>query len=315
VDGENVICLPLDSPQGQFHLARARYVFVREHPGDASYGHFSPKRHDIVHVGGVPLRPFPELPEVAAEETPYRAVVASSRMQALAATQAFAPMSLEDVWLTGAPRNDLLLAPSADLPEDLRTQQEALVDLLSGRPLLLFAPAYDIAGAERGYGLLGQDVVDALAAWCGRHDGVVGFYDDVRDRSRLLARALDPLHGWNLRRLGFEEHVVVDRVASTLVTDLSARAVDFAATGKEVVVWADARVRSQMFHDPEVLPAHVVSDTASLTAALDAVFTPQDPDQHAVRSAQRRLLFSRLDQRNCERLVRRLRTDYVRAGR
>lgn len=324
VDGENVVCLPLESRQGQFHLARARFVFVRERPGDRAYGHHSPRNHHIIQLGGVPLRPFPATATTAtagsAENgdaplpSPYRAVVTGSQMQALAAAQAYAPLGLDDVWTTGMPRNDLLLRSSADLPADLRRQEEALAGRLQGRPLLLFAPAFDIADPGRGYPLVDRDVLDGLTTWCERTGGVVGFYDDVRDRARQLARVLDPLEGWNLRKLGIDEHVVVDRVATGLVTDLSPRAVDFAASGKEIVLWADDRVRSRLYFDPESLPVRVVADADTLGNALDDICTPLPSDLAAARATQRRMLVGVLDDRNSERLVRRIRTGYIRAA-
>ena len=317
VEGENVVCLPLESRHGQTHLARARFVFVREIPGDRVYGHFSPRNHHIIQLGGVPLRAFPMDTAESGEPpppSPYRAVVTGSRAQALAATQAFAPLGLDDVWLTGAPRNDLLLRASAELPPDLRRQEEELLRLLRGRPLLLFAPAYDRVGPERGYRLVGRDVLDALVAWSERHGGVVGFSDDVRDRSRELSRMFDPLGGWNLRRLGIDDHTVIDRVATSMVTDLSARAVDFAATGKELVLWVDDRSRAQLYYDPETLPAVIVYDAAGLASALDEVSSPSRADLTALRVAQRRTLFQVLDDRNSQRLVRQLRTSYVRAS-
>ncbi|CAN5495793.1 hypothetical protein BH10ACT10_BH10ACT10_16690 [soil metagenome] len=305
LDGENVVVLPLESPEGQFLLARSRYVFVRELPGDASYGWFSPGNHDIVHVGGVPLRSFPApAADTSPGESPYRAVVAGSPAQALAAAQAFAPLPLADVWQTGAPRNDLLLRASADLPDDLRRQEEELTVALAGRPLLLFAPAFDRGGAGPVYRSTDRDVVEALSGWCERHGGVAGYYDDPRDRTRELSRVLEPVGALNLRRLGVTDHVVVDRVATLLLTDVSARAVDFAATGRAIVLLLDATSEDELFHDPGLLPVHVVRDRGDLAAALE--LPPVDAGDRT------RLLFSTLDQGSSGRLVRRIRADYLR---
>jgi hypothetical protein len=316
VDGANVVSLPLGSRAGQLALARCRYVFVREVPGDEVCGWFSPQHHDVVNVGGVPLRPFPEPGESAYAAKPgmkpYRAVVTSSPLQALTAVAAYPSLLLEDAWQTGAPRNDLLLRSVEALPADLREQQQRLTGQLHGRPLLLFAPAYDRGG---GYRLVGDDVVEVLEEWGRQRRGVVGFYDDVRDRARSLARALDPIGAINLGRLGILDHVIVDRVATALVSDFSARAVDFFATGREVVLWVDERVRATGYHDPVSLPATLVQDAESL---LDALLRLPSHDAGPVQvedPALRRHFFATLDDRNSARLVRRIRTDYIGGGR
>ena len=310
VEGANVVCLPLESQRGQRMLARSRYVLVREVPGDETLGWFSPRAHQVVNLGGVPLRPFPALgePHVALPPgtSPYHAVVTGSPQQALAATHAYAPLALEAAWQTGPPRHDLLVRPCERLPADLRHQEEVLVRRLGGRRLLLFVPAFDRAH-DRSYPLLSPEVVAALAAWSDASDGVIGFYDDVRDRSRLLAQALDPLGGLNLRRLGVEDHVVADRVAAAMVSDVSARAVDFFATGRPVVLCVDERER--LYHDLGSLPAVVVPDAEGLRRVLLTDFGTWDTSE--VLGAARRAFFSTLDDRNAQRLVRRLRREYV----
>jgi hypothetical protein len=117
---------------------------------------------------------------------------------------------------------------------------------------------------------------------------------------------LEPVGALDLRRLGVSDHVVVDRAATLLLTDVSARAVDFAATGRSIVMLLDEMSDGELFHDPGLLPVHVVRDPRELARTLDL-----PPPAAADRT---RLLFPVLDRGNAARLVRRIRSDYVHLG-
>ena len=313
VDGENVVVVPFESPQGTRLMARCRYVFVRESPGEETYGLFSPRRHRIVNLGGVPLRPFPDRRSGLRPQdsgSPYHAVVVSSRLQAMAASQAYAPLPATATWRTGAPRNDLLLKARADLPDDLRRQEDRLVAEVGDRHLVLLAPAHDRCDPERSYGFLDPETAHRLDEWCTRRDVVLGYHEDPRDRSRGISRRLVGDARIDLGRLGIDELVVADRVAAGLVTDLSTRAVDFAATGKHVVLVADPAADRAVFHDLDTtFPATVVRDPADLVPLLENVFEPPDPSIDPVVTMRRRLFFAHIDDLNAERLVRRVRRD------
>nr|WP_302053595.1 CDP-glycerol glycerophosphotransferase family protein [Nocardioides panacis] len=97
-----------------------------------------------------------------------------------------------------------------------------------------------------------------------------------------------------------------------MVTDLSARAVEFAATGKPMVVF-DERINrpGDLLHDVhEVLPAAVAHDFETFAAALERMF---DPASDEPREFRRRLFVEHLDVHSARRLVNRVRGSYLRS--
>jgi hypothetical protein len=179
---------------------------------------------------------------------------------------------------------------------------------------VLFAPAYDRGGGAAPYRSLRPDVVEGLVAWAERRGVVLGFHDDLRDRARRLSQALEQAPVVHLRRLGVTDHVVVDRVAAVMLSDLSARVVDFAPTRRPVVLLVDGATRAELLHDPALLPVRAVGAPADLPGALDEALDevlhgPQATGAPA--DLRTRALSGVPDTRNAARLVRRVRQDYL----
>jgi hypothetical protein len=307
LDGENVTIVPLLSRAGQHLLARSSHVFVHEAPGECAPPLVPARLHRIINLAQVPLEHVVPAADVSPRRR-YHAVVTSSRLAALTAQAAFQPLDREDVWVTGDPRNDHLFGPSELLPADLREEEERLRAAVGDRRLVLVEPTF--RGGDRPYRHLNQPELDWLQGWCARHDVVLGFRDHPSDRRRHLAQVLSPIGALNLARSHYPSLEVVDRVAAGLVTDLSARPVEFAATGRPMVV-VDERIDrpSDLLHDvQELLPAAVAHDFETLAAALERMF---DPAGAALRESRRRLFVEHLDALGARRLVNKVKQSYV----
>ncbi len=165
---------------------------------------------------------------------------------------------------------------------------------------MLVEPTY--RGGPEAYRRFDQPELDWLSGWCARHDVVLGFRDHPSDRARQLTQVLWSLGALNLTRNRFPSLEVVDRVAAGLVTDLSARAVEFAATGKPMVVFDERSDRpGDLVHDVHaVLPAAVAHDFETFAGALEKMFDPADD---ALRESRRRLFVEHLDVLSARRLV------------
>ncbi|MFI5425631.1 rhamnan synthesis F family protein [Aeromicrobium sp. UC242_57] len=59
VTGENVVIVPIDSPEGDFHLLRSGQVFVKHGPSVNLSRRIDPKTHNVVNLWhGIPLKRF-----------------------------------------------------------------------------------------------------------------------------------------------------------------------------------------------------------------------------------------------------------------
>ncbi|WP_340539437.1 CDP-glycerol glycerophosphotransferase family protein [Nocardioides sp. GXZ039] len=320
VSGENVVVVPLLSPEGQWHAVRSRFVFVKHAPRINLPYPLVPEAHDFVNLWhGIPLKRFGmaslEAPAVAdtiiEHHRACRSVITSSAADTLAMAAAFYPLTTSHMWQTGLPRNDFVVRPTADLPADLAAQRERLIAEVDGRRLVMFLPTFKKDQADAYYRFTPEDL-ERLEAWMRRHDAVLGIREHMADQARVYSSMLAPLNPINLSSRRYPDLEVLYAAADALISDYSSCLVDFMLTGKPVLSFAYDLERYSgeergLFYDlDEVLPGPVCRTAAELADALDDVFTPLTAAQREEYDWKRRLFFEHLDDGNARRVVRRV---------
>src|SRR5690606_5506502 len=292
VAGENVVVVPLDSAEGQYHLLRSGQVFVKHSPSINAKWPLSPDLHNFINLWhGIPLKRFgyasmdmvDKLEWVARENRSCRAVISSSKMDTLAMASAFYPLSYREIWPTGLPRNDFILRAESRLPSDLRAELGRLRAALGGRGLVLFCPTVKNA---QGDGYYHFDAAEAgfLRDWLARNGAVLGVREHMADKARTYSRMLSSLSPLDLSSARYPNIEVLYREAALLLTDYSSCAIDFMLTGRPVVSFAydhDHYAGSErgLFYDLEhVFPGPVCRDFGQLAQALEDVFEQPDAD-------------------------------------
>jgi CDP-glycerol glycerophosphotransferase (TagB/SpsB family) len=325
VSGENVVVLPLTSPEGQAHAVRSRFVFIKHAPTVNVPYPLDPDQHDFVNLWhGIPLKRFGMASvdastndKVVAEHLGCRSVVTSSAIDTLAMTAAFHPLTREHMWQTGLPRNDFVVRATADLPPDLAAQRTRLLDELDGRRLVMFLPTFKKDQADAYYHFTASDLA-WLRDWSVRHHAVIGLREHMADQARVYSSLLGPLDPVNLSSRRYPDLEVLYGAADALVSDYSSCLVDFMLTGKPVVSFAYdldryANEERGLFYDlDQVLPGPVARDFGQLASALDGVFVPRTPEQDEEYDWKRRIFFEHLDDGNARRVVTRVRELAVR---
>ena len=210
--GENVDVVPITSREGQMELARCREILVDRTPRAALDLPTSRTAHHYVHLGGgLPIGPAAlsrlrrgsgAYQDLASDYRRVHAMLAASRADALARAAA-TPLGLHQLWLTGLPRHDLVTRAHEALPADLQRAEQALRDRLGGRRLLVLWPR-----PGRPVRTFSEDEREWLAAWCRRHDAVLGVREGAVDRARQphadprAARCLESVRAQRARPLG-----------------------------------------------------------------------------------------------------------------
>ncbi len=324
LEGANVEIAPLQSLLGQWLLMRARQVFVKHGVAVNLDLPLDPRLHNVVNLWhGIPLKRFGfasldtvgSREHVAAEHARNRAVITSSKVDRLAMTAAFHPMTFDQMWLTGLPRNDFVVSSHDRLPEDLREQERELSRLVGDRKLVLFLPTFRNV-REDAYYRFSPDEISWWQDWCRRHDAVLGIREHMADSSRVYSTDLAPLGALDLSADRFPNIEVLYRVSSALVTDYSSCAVDYLLTGRPVVSFAYdldryAREERGLFYDLEqVLPGPVARDFGQLTQALEEVFRPEDEAHRNAYERRRALFFDFVDDGSARRVVNRVKGLY-----
>ncbi len=326
VDGANVEVVPLMSRRGQELAARCGQVFVKHSPLINVPYPLSPDEHNFVNLWhGIPLKRFgwAAVTSEAQQEVlrkhhgAARAVITSSRIDSLAMSAAFFPLELQDMWVTGLPRNDFIVCPTTRLPDDLHHQQLRLEEELAGRRLLMFLPTFKDGQADSYYRFT-PDEVEWLRAWCERHHAVIGVREHMADQAGTYSRALAPLDPIDLSSRRYPDLEVLYRAADALMSDYSSCLVDFMLTGRPVLSFAydldrySSEERGLFYELDEVLPGPVCQTFEELTEALDRVFEPLTSEQREDYEWRRSIFFDHVDDGASWRVVARVKELYLR---
>lgn len=326
VDGENVVVVPLVSPEGQHYLMRARQIFLKHSPTRNLVFPVSPKLHNLINLWhGIPIKRIgyasldmqQRLGPLGAEHAKCRAVISSSRVDTLAMAAAFYPLTYNDVWCTGLPRNDFILCPPARLPDDMREEGDRLQRMCRGRRLLLFMPTFK-AGQSSAYYRFTPDQVSVLHRWLRTNGVVLGVREHMADSARVYYSQLSGSDVVDVGDRRFPNVEILYRQAAALMTDYSSCFVDFMLTGRPMISFAydhDAYAGAErgLFYDiQQVFPGNVCGDFPQLLDSLSRLFERPGEIGASSYAWKRRLFFDHTDDANAWRVVKRVKQLYIR---
>lgn len=329
VDGENVVVVPLRSPQGQYYLLRARQLFFKHSATRNLVFPVSRKLHNLINLWhGIPLKRIGyasldmqrRLKALGAEHAKCRAVISSSRIDSMAMASAFYPLSYNQVWCTGLPRNDFILRDFDRLPDDLREESRRLEALCAGRRLILYVPTFKAAQAEAYYRFT-TDELAQLHEWLRRNNAVLGVREHMADQARTYYSQLRGENALDLSERHYPNIEVLYRHASALVTDYSSCFIDFMLTGRPMLSFAYdydhyANTERGLFYDLEhVFPGPVCRDFDHLMTGLEQIFLTPGVLDSSSYEWKRQIFFDHVDDGNAWRVVRKVKQLYVRDDR
>ena len=235
-EGVNVTFVNVESIKGVYLLARSKIVVLGYGlTGLCSYGRYVTSRHKIIQLWhGIPLKRigklFPAEHFWNDETNKYAATICSAAQDQAIMAAAFAPTP--NVWLTGLPRNDLILKPELDLPLDYRKQLKELRNRVSGRRFVLYAPTWREKNngiypfSEREWALLRDFLTSHHAAMAIRAHANRRPQDDA-----LVHQSHQTIFFVN----EFPDVNVILRMTDVLITDYSSIFIDFLLTGRPIV--------------------------------------------------------------------------------
>src|SRR5690606_23952713 len=241
--GENVVVCPLDSPEGQYHLLRAKQIFVKHSPRINAKYPISAKMHNFINLWhGIPLKRFgpasldveQKLEWVYRENRDCRAVISSSQVDAIAMAAAFYPLPYRDVWITGLPRDDLIVCAESRLPADFVEEGRRVEAERAGRKQVVCASTLKKA-PEDGYYRSPADDIHCRRDWLETNDAVLGVREHMADSANAYRSQLASLGALDLSARRYPNIEVLYRQASMLLTDYSSCAIDFMLTGRPAI--------------------------------------------------------------------------------
>ncbi|WP_078699412.1 CDP-glycerol glycerophosphotransferase family protein [Aeromicrobium choanae] len=324
LSGENVVTLPVRSPQGREALMRSGIVLVADRPLRATDVRVKTERHHVIAVRrGLTLlkygrtaaaprvvqsaRPTHEGPLEMLHPAPTRvfdAVLAASDADRLAAVASNWSTRYVDAWPTGIPAHDFLVRD--DVPADLHEQEQRLREELDGRRLVLFTTILPRRGFDAEPYLFTPTEVDRLASAAEDAGAVLGIREADGDLDRATSRAFGT-RALDISVTRYPSVHAVLRATDLVVTDVDGVALDFTLTGRPAISFVhdleqfDGRLLYDLDH---VFPGPVCRDTKALAAEIDRALA--DPTVSRQYARVRELFVEHADGRSSRRVVERL---------
>lgn len=319
VGGINVTIVPLKSREGQELLMEAKYIFIKHTAWRNTIYPLDSKQHRFINLWhGIPLKRIgytsldmaDNLDALAIEHAKCHAVIASSKIDRLAMTAAFYPLTYHDVWLTGLPRNDAILRRESALPDNFRKQISKLRQALSGRKLILFAPTFRNGQADAYYDFTAAEC-EELAACLSSQNAVLGVREHMADKAHSYSTTFknSNVPTLDLARSHFADIELLYREAEVLITDYSSCFIDFMLTGKPEICFAYdyesyAGTERGLFYDlASVFPGPICKNAKTLIEALSRCLAGEPLESTSSYESKRSMFFEYVDDKNTDRLL------------
>lgn len=263
LDGEDVMVVPLRSPEGQYHLLRAGRVFAGNDPGRMLSLPLSPALHCLVNPGL-------ETPSGSKDGMPVMG-------------SAFGTVSSCSRHARDLPRADIVLCEHDRLPGDLRAQSDHLRLLCADRRLVLLASTPS-AGLDARRGRFRTEEVAALHGWLRERGLVLGIREHGTGGPYTWYDALRGADILDLSERRFPQIEVIFRQAVALVADTPECLAGFVSTGRPWLWFGRNGVQSPSNGAPntdnhdDARTSNACRDLPQLIAKLDAAIGAGVPD-------------------------------------
>ncbi len=323
VNGNNVTIVPLHSREGQELLLVSAVIFIKHSPRENTPYPLNPKKHKFINLWhGIPLKRIGmaslDLQDkqklITTEHAKCHAVIASSSIDRMAMTVAFYPLTYNDIWVTGLPRNDFILKKEKLLPEDLQEEIKELERLLKSRVFILYAPTFRNAQAKAYYHFTPQQK-EILTSYLQKHNIVLGIREHMADKVHSYNKELKSTSVIDVGAKYFPNIEVLYRKADILITDYSSCFIDFMLTGKPMISFAyDYEEYSKhergLFYDLEfAFAGNICKDFDTLFEEIQKLIQKESTIDEKSYKFKQKLFFDYLDANNAQRLIERVEED------
>ncbi|HTM94795.1 MAG TPA: CDP-glycerol glycerophosphotransferase family protein [Croceibacterium sp.] len=331
VEGTNVEIVPMGSWKAAWRLMRAGTVFV-QHSLWLDYAKsklqiaFRCGRRIVNLWHGIPIKDISHgntgiHSRRGLREMGWYALPCSSEADRAHMQRAFHRTPTANFWVTGLPRDDVLLA--TNLPADQQADLESLRRIKAGRRLVLYAPTYRETQAGATYYEFGDGEIAALQALCREHDAVFGVRYHSYRRPPGYRRLMEHGGALDLSAEAFGDMRVLARETDVMVTDYSSVFLDALYLGRRCLCFAydrghyEATQRGLFYPLEDLFGSDLTEDFAGLLRRLEQALSGDAASgeaMHARYATLQPLFFAHRDGRNAERLVARLRGSQGTAG-
>ena len=221
---------------GILYWLRARYIVIHHGTSDIPFSHsIDYCRRKLVNVWhGIPVKNLGHRIKNNSDESiefefnKYWSMICSSAIDSLAMQSCFTK-SEKSMWLTGLPRNDLLVCTDKHLPKDLEKGLQWLDNQIDQRHMVLYMPTYrDNVNYNPKFT---KEEINQLESLLKSKNAVLG----VKIHPNAPSINFDSLPVINLSECPCQEVGLFLRKADVLVTDYSSVWIDFLLMDRQIV--------------------------------------------------------------------------------
>ncbi len=277
------------------------------------YRYFLFKRAVVVNVWhGIPIKyiraMLPHAKQLD-EHKHFKLIVASSKIDRVVMATAFHPVPIENVFITGLPRNDYLLKATNELPSSMQKQLDTIASIKSSKKLLVYAPTYrEVKKGGRYYNFSMQEI-EQLKTLLQQNNAVLGLRPHHEGESRKQFKSIvDNEIFFDLGTDVIPEMNMLIRGSDLIITDYSSLFVDGLYMNKSMVCFAYdleyyKNVERGLFYDFEfVFPGPVCQTFDALTKSLQQYFSGSREGAEKI-DGLKKLFFDHTDSKNAERVT------------
>jgi CDP-glycerol glycerophosphotransferase (TagB/SpsB family) len=315
--GLNVYHFDIDSAAAQQIILRAKNIFIKHgpkinipHPCEYINRNFVNLWH------GIPLKRIgvssldvegTRIDGIVAHNKPNKCVISSSKIDRLAMTAGFYPLTYAQVAITGLPRIDLISMEESALPSDLQRELNDLRNTLAGRKLVLYAPTFRNAQTDAYYSFSKQELAN-YRRLLSSNNAVLGVREHMADSSNSYNEILSNIDCLNLSSGNYPNIEMLYRLADVLITDYSSCYIDYLSTRKPVISFAYdlesyiKRERGLYYDIYDVFPGDICTDFDTMLDALSDSLNMGVKDLEKYENV-RNMFFDFDDQLNSQRVA------------
>jgi len=246
--------------------------------------------------------------QINREKKNYR-LISSSKIDRLAMAVSFSPCSLEQVWITGLPRNDFLKKPEHLLPGYCQDQLKTIRAKRAKRRLIVYAPTYREINLGGVYYAFSDSEVLRLRELLKTHNAVLGLRMHYHNRSVDIYDIVDDHDIIMLDNVEIPDMGLIIRESDIIISDYSSVLIEALYFPKRVISFAyDLKhyneVQRGIFYSlNQAVPGSLCKTFVELLSAIEQSLKPMRELENQAYEFSRNMFFDFFDAENGGRVV------------
>jgi len=318
-NGENIVIIKMSSIKAIWYLMRSKVIFVQHSVwldlARATYQMIFPWRRYLINLWhGIPLK---DLSHPSTDIINFRSkremkkykIISSSITDKEMMKKSFYKTNLNNIWITGLPRNDFLIIPEKNLPKLYKNELVVLRNKLKEKKLIIYAPTYrELSLGGRHYSFSAKEI-DELKKYMRNNNAILGLRYHPYLSPEFTNDLIDGEYIIDLSSKVFSDIRMLIREAFIVITDYSSIYIDSMYLQKKLISFAydidhyqDIQ-RGFFYEFNEVFPGEICHTFGEMMRVLVKYENPLTTEEKGKYDQMTKLFFKYSDSNNSNRVI------------